>query len=235
MTDQQLTKLRGGYHSFTEQKKTLDKQSESNPYLINPDALAFISDEIQRFEQEFPGLLALFRPPQPPGRLEYVRVYLGSAIGRLRAEMESADSSPVTQSRDFSFILDTPLRVVLERDYAEIQRAFVTKCWKSVIILSGGAIEAILLDLLQKNVAAAKASAKAPKQNDLTRWDLKDLISVSVDCKLVSAGVEKLSDPVREFRNLIHPGNEVRNKLKFDAEEARIALEVLNIVHRELS
>jgi hypothetical protein len=136
---------------------------------------------------------------------------------------------------EFTFIADSNLRAVLERDYQEIQRAFAARCWKSVIILSGGAIEAILLDLLQKNSVVAKASPKAAKSYDLTRWDLKNLIDVSVDCKLVSASVEKLSNPVREFRNLIHPGNEIRNRLIFGEEEARIALEVLNIVHRDLS
>jgi hypothetical protein len=140
----------------------------------------------------------------------------------------------VDQQRHFHFIADPDLKVVLERDYQEIQRAFTAGCWKSVIILSGGAIEAILLDLLQRNSAVAKESTRAPNQTDLTRWDLKDLIAVSVDCKLVSDSVEKLSSPVREYRNLIHPGNEVRNKLKFGKEEARIACEVLNIVHREL-
>jgi hypothetical protein len=36
-------------------------------------------------------------------------------------------------------------------------------------------------------------------------------------------------------RNLVHPGNELRQKLAFGHEEARIALEVLNMVDRELT
>lgn len=63
---------------------------------------------------------------------------------------------------------------------------------------------------------------------------MADLINVAVELKLVSAGVEKLSHPIREFRNLIHPGNEIRNDLQFGQEEARIALEGINIVHRNL-
>jgi hypothetical protein len=136
---------------------------------------------------------------------------------------------------DFSFIKDGDLKKCLERDYSEIQRAFVSRCWKSVIILSGGAIEAILTDLLLANSSMALASSKAPKQSDITKWDLADLINVSVDASLVSSGVEKLSHPIREYRNLVHPGNEIRTKLTFNSEEARIALEVLNIVHRDLS
>jgi hypothetical protein len=81
----------------------------------------------------------------------------------------------------------------------------------------------------------ALGSPKAPRNTDPTKWDLSDLINVAVDLKLVRTGVEKLSHSVREYRNLVHPGNELRNKLTFDAEEARIAIEVLDMVHRELS
>jgi len=95
-------------------------------------------------------------------------------------------------------------------------------------------IEAILADLLQQHATAALSAKNAPKQPDVGRWDLADLIKVAVELKLVTPGVEKLSDPIREYRNLVHAGNEVRTGLRFGPEEARIALEVLNIVHRDL-
>ncbi|HEY1247919.1 MAG TPA: hypothetical protein VGE97_02920, partial [Nitrososphaera sp.] len=146
------------------------------------------------------------------------------------------ESIPVTETREFVFITNHDLRKILERDYEEIQKAFVTRCLKSVIILCGGAIEAILLDLLQQKQSAALAATKAPKgKTDITRWDLVDLINVSVEIGLVSNGVEKLSHSVRDYRNLIHAGNEIRNKLTFNTEEARIAIEVLNMVHRDCS
>ncbi|TMC00327.1 MAG: hypothetical protein E6J42_01145 [Chloroflexi bacterium] len=145
---------------------------------------------------------------------------------------------PVTPSpagREFAFVKDGSLRVCLERDYAEIQRAYDAKCWKSVIILSGGAIEAILLDLLQADPARALQATGAPKRPDLTKWDLADLINVAVELNLVAAGVDKLSHPIRSYRNLVHPGNELRTGLKFGGEEAKIALEVLHILHRDLT
>ena len=59
--------------------------------------------------------------------------------------IEEEKDSPVTQKREFGFIKDLELRKVLKRDYLEIQTAYVARCWKSVIMLSGGAIEAIEL------------------------------------------------------------------------------------------
>jgi hypothetical protein len=156
------------------------------------------------------------------------------ALARLKSEIDESPPASVIEKREFTFIQNGDLRSIIERDYCEIQRAFVSSCWKSVIILAGGMIEAILADLLQHNSTRLKDSGKAPEEPDISKWDLVDLINVAVDLSLISQGVEKLSHPIRQYRNLIHPGNEIRNKLTFDAEEARIAVEVVNIVYRDL-
>jgi hypothetical protein len=69
----------------------------------------------------------------------------------------------------------------------------------------------------------------------VTRWDLSQLIDVTVDLKLVAPYVSTLSDATRAHRNLVHPGNELRSQLKFGSEESRIALTVLQMIHRDLS
>ncbi len=81
----------------------------------------------------------------------------------------------------------------------------------------------------------AKAAERAPSKPDITKWSLSDLIEVSLELKLVTPGVQKLSHSLREYRNLVHPGREIRENLVFDAEEAKIALEVLNILYRDRS
>lgn len=78
-------------------------------------------------------------------------------------------------------------------------------------------------------------SAKAPKQPDFTRWALNDLIEVCVDVKLVPIGTGMVSSATRQYRNLVHPGVEFREKVVFAKEEASIALNVLDMLHRELS
>jgi hypothetical protein len=78
------------------------------------------------------------------------------------------------------------------------------------------------------------SARNAPKKPDITKWDLADIIEVAVELSLVPPAVSKLSHPIREYRNLVHPGNEIRTGLVFGREEARIAIDVLGILHREL-
>jgi len=241
MTEKENKSLRAYYHSLLEQQRVIE---DTKDFSISSQPVALLKEEIDRIESEFPNLI----PPFVPDRffdfrgdddifykVAGIRSYLGIALARVKVAIETTGSTPVTQTREFAFVKDADLRRVIERDYQEIQTAYVARCWKSVIILSGGAIEALLTDLLVRNAARAISATKAPRQPDLTKWDLVDLINVAVELKLVSGGVEKLSHSVREYRNLVHPGNEVRKKLTFDTEEAKIALEVLHIVHRDLS
>ena len=160
---------------------------------------------------------------------------LSMVLGRLQTALEESTTVPVTEKREFAFISNSDLKAIIERDYEEIQRAFISQCWKSVIILCGGAIEAILTDLLLRNETAATSAKCAPKNSDITRWSFSELIDVAVELKLISDGMQKLSHPLREYRNLVHPGNEIRNKLYFGEEEARIAVELLHILHRDLT
>jgi hypothetical protein len=235
MDEATIKKLRSHYNAL----KGIQRILEGLTQWVGAETFKHFMTPIVAAKSDFEQLMPPFRPEDyvstDYGDVYALKAYVVSSLGRLQAEIDDSTGAPVTEKREFLFIGDPSLRKVVERDYDELQRAYVTKCYKSTIILSGGCIEAILLDLLIKNQTAALASPKAPRNPNLTKWDLSDLIKVAVDLKLVGQGIDKLSHSVREYRNLVHPGNELRNKLVFDAEEARIAIEVLNMVHRELS
>jgi len=86
-----------------------------------------------------------------------------------------------------------------------------------------------------RNQESAKAAEAAPAENDLQKWDLSHLIDVAVETELVDPQVANLGHSVRMYRNLIHPGVEVRTGLRVEPEEANIAFEILKIIIRELS
>jgi len=237
MTEEQQKRLRRHYHAIRAQQKVVDLDPKAYS-LIRP-TVDLISQAVLRLGYDFPELVPPFDfktaySHEDYFTLEPIRAYIATIVGILEAEI-AADERPVTENRSFSFLREPKLRAIVERDYVEVQRAFVAQCWKATIIVSGGAIEAILTDILLADEQRAKSAKVAPGKSDITKWDLAELIDVAVELKLVSAGVSKLSHPIREYRNLVHPGNEIRTALEFDREEARIALEVLNILHRDLT
>lgn len=241
MREDQTNRLRQFYGSQLGQLEFL--KGYERPY-INEMVIDTLANELGEINQEFPDLLPIFNlerylDSSDEGMSWYdaqgILTFVTMAVSRLKVASEVPRETPITESRTFDFINDEALRGIIERDYDEIQRTYISKCWKSVIILCGGAIEAILTDLLLKSESQAKASPKAPSKDDIRSWYFSDLINVCVDLKLIESGVKRFSYSIKEYRNLVHPGNELKNKLTFDAEEARIALEILNILHRDLS
>lgn len=166
------------------------------------------------------------------------------------AEKESLISPPKFASKDvvsvlssevadFSFVRDEVLRQVVARDYEEVQSIKSVRAVKSRLVLAGGLVEALLLDSLRENQEGAMTALRAEKDRDgrvkpLEEWHLASLIDVAMELRLITPAVEKFSHGIRDYRNLIHPGKEVRSTHKLGAEEADIAEKVLEIVIRDL-
>jgi hypothetical protein len=121
---------------------------------------------------------------------------------------------------DFSFILIERIRTIIERDYAELQGLEPGDATKSVLVLSGGIIEGLLLDAIVTSGYWTYA--------DASERFLKDMIHPAKTKGIIQH--DTLSEVLRVFRNLIHPAREIRDKLVFDvthANHARAAVEVI--------
>lgn len=194
--------------------------------------LETLAQEIRRTDEDFPGLLPLFREDdfrgrwaREFGRYETARIksWLSMAVARLDEAIES-DAGALLVPCDFSMVRNGDIRRILERDFDEIRRAFAAQCWKSVIVLAGGSMEGLLAErFLREGIVGG-----VPRK-------LQDLIVLARKHNLVTPAVEKLSQSARDYRNLIHPMHEVKSGLTVDAEEARIAVEILRIVCRDLA
>ena len=94
------------------------------------------------------------------------------------------------------------------------------------------------LDVLKKNEREGKAAYQKLKRKsspDLNSWDLVDLVDVAKELRLLSKGVGHLSHGLREFRNLVHPGRQIRERLNLTQDEAEIALNVVKLCLRALA
>jgi len=129
---------------------------------------------------------------------------------------------------DFDFITDDKFRTILIRDFEELNKCLDAKASKSVLILSGSIIESILTDYFS-NFPPAGLNPKK-----VLNMELVALINLAFENKLISQSTKDLSTVIKNFRNLIHPGREIRKNEKFDFDSAIVAKSLLNIVLKEI-
>ncbi len=110
----------------------------------------------------------------------------------------------------FAFIGDEKFRQLLKRDFQELEICVESKAFKSVLILSGSIIEAVLLEYFTHYPISGK------NHNQTLKLALSDLISKAYATDLISERSKDLSTVIRNYRNLIHPGRKVRTKEQFN-------------------
>jgi hypothetical protein len=235
------------HKTLTRRRKSLDALARSLDSMIErkwswipPPMINQVIEEVEVAAADLPGLLPSFQPENLKHEKQFtpdaVRAFLGRCIAAVDSELdEDAPATVIGPMLDFRFVSNAQIRAIVERDYPELLTAFSASCRKSSLVLAGSIIEALLLDYVLQNLSAAVASQSAPKSNDPLRWTLEDLINVSVELRPTLAPVQTMSHGVREYRNLVHPAVEMRKPLRVELEEARVAVSLVAIIHRELS
>ena len=145
---------------------------------------------------------------------------------------------------EFNWIVDENLKDLAERDYRDFLAEYQSNHFKSTIILAGSLVERLLLYVLMEREAEAmeaysliqnagrNTDGKSGGRNnsDILRFDLGTIVTVAKKLKLVSHEVEKLSEVVREYRNIVHPGNELRRKYEPNKKRAEMAHALVEMI-----
>jgi len=155
------------------------------------------------------------------------------------------DESPAPGTSELSFIADPALRTNLRNDVGAIDRALSNGEWKAATVLSGSAIEALLLLALQLRpptditaaTAALRKSGELTRQPDanLERWDLHEFTEVTANLGIIKTDTATETRLAREFRNLIHPGRAQRLGQICDRGTALSSVAALDHVVRDLT
>ena len=150
---------------------------------------------------------------------------------------ESEEQNETTDD-EFSFIQTPNIQKYLANDWNEVQSSFETNAWKSCVILCGGILEGMLLDALAYDEQTSKdvyAQLKKESSPELSRWSLGDLINVSEKTGVLRKSGAHLGHALREFRNLIHLGRQLREEFQITQDEATIAMNVVKLCMKELA
>jgi hypothetical protein len=143
-----------------------------------------------------------------------------------REESGKSEAPPVGQTppEDFSFVQNLRMRSIVARDHAELGSLDSTIQPKAMLILSGGVIEGLLLDAI---VTAGKWSLA-----DGSRKTLKELIDEAISAGIIRQ--DRLCHAAREYRDLVHPGREVREDMTFTSDDADVSRAAVGITIREV-
>jgi len=126
------------------------------------------------------------------------------------------------------FVADEQYKNLLIRDFNELQICVDNNASKSVLILSGSIIEAVLLEFFSHNLP------QGVSKTNLLKMSLAELISKAEEIDLISSKSKELSTVIKNYRNLIHPGREVRTNEKFDYETAIVSFNLVKIILKEI-
>ncbi len=156
---------------------------------------------------------------------------IAQTLNQLGTHLESYGLALVA-SRTFAWLADPKLRIIVERDYAEVVgRLLPGGAWKSTVILAGSVCEAIVFDVLTGTPARLK-TAEVPQSKGkplgAEDWKLEALIKMARDVSFIDQSREKTFDVgLRHFRNFIHPKRELTEQHACSEGEAHLAVGAL--------
>ncbi len=155
---------------------------------------------------------------------------------------------PAVGPHGLDFIRDERFRTILLRDINSTEQALGNNEYKAAAVLGGSVIEAILLWALREDDTAGLEAALKELQDagevsrklgadDLTarEWGLADFIKIAEKLGILVPTTVKVAEAAKGFRNLIHPGVEVRDQEPPTLEMARAATAAMGFVVRDVT
>ena len=136
--------------------------------------------------------------------------------------------------------LEDTVTEVLQHRIEEIEKCFSVNAWLAVILLAGSTLEGIFLGLAIKypeNFNSAKSSPKdsSRKVKQFHDWSLNGFIDVARDLSLIQYDTHKFSHALRDFRNYIHPFEQMSSGFNPREHTAKICLQVIKAAIYEIS
>lgn len=178
----------------------------------------------------------------------------GAEITFRRLDKVEIDETPSTKSgenedeflrREFTSVsvaklgLEGPVTSVLEERIGEIEKCFFGKAYLAVILMAGSTLEGTLLGVSNKHPKAFNSAKSSPKDGagkvkQFQDWTLSAFLDVAYELRLIQHDTQKFSHTLREFRNYIHPFQQMSSGFSPTEHTAKLCLQVLKAAVHEL-
>lgn len=159
-------------------------------------------------------------------------------VNRLHGKAVKAETKNDFLSKDFGDVhfdrvkIEGSLIPILEERLLEAKKALEADAPLSVIFMCGSILEGLLLGVAQSNPKAFNQCEISPKNGDnkvksFNDWSLNQFKDVACNLGYLNIDVQKFSHALRDFRNYIHPYQQMQSGFAPDKETAKICLQVL--------
>lgn len=134
---------------------------------------------------------------------------------------------------DFNLLnLEGVLIPILQQRLDEIKLCMNAGASLSVIFLCGSTLEGVLVGIAQKHPKEFNTANSVPKDSEgkvrlFYNWSLASLIDVACEKGFIDKDVKEFSHVLRDFRNYIHPYEQMVHRFNPTEETAKICLQVL--------
>lgn len=136
--------------------------------------------------------------------------------------------------------LEPGIGQLLSDRWAETQRCIDAKAFLAANIMMGSLLEGLLLGVCQEFPREANSCPSAPtdKQGKILpfyQWSLSGMIDVAHYLNWLGLDVKKFSHALRDFRNLIHPYEQLVTRASPDADTCNISWLVVQAAVNDLA
>lgn len=170
-------------------------------------------------------------------------------LHRVELNENPVKSSSISESdflsREFSGFtisdlgLDINVTEVLNKRIDEIEKTYTSAAYLSAILIAGSTLEGVFLGLALSYPRAFNTVKSSPKNRDgkvqpFHDWNLAAFIDVAKDLEIIQLDTYKFSHVLRDFRNYIHPYQQMSSGFTPREHTAKICLQVLKATITEI-
>lgn len=123
--------------------------------------------------------------------------------------------------------LEYGISEILQQRWTEIQSCIDVNATVSAVIMMGSMLEGFLMGTMQRRPQIANTASNAPKKDGRVKhfadWTLSDMIDVGHEVGWIQLDVKKFSHALRDFRNIIHPYQQLAVRTNPDIDTCKIS------------